>query len=329
MFNKTSIRLTAWYVAILMALSLTFSAWVYMEATAEVRTGLNAQLLRPFVNVLPRDEVSTYLNNQYDASRMRIIGSLALLNIGVLVAGSLLSYVLARRQLRPIELALEAQNRFTADASHELRTPLTTMKTEIEVALRDEKLSTKEAKELLRSNEEEIDRLSKLVSGLLVLARKGDKPEVTPTELAPIAQKAVDRYKPMAKQRHIKLERQITDVTAVADPQHVDTILGILLDNATKYSPEHSTITTALAIYDNAACLTVHNQGPGISADDLAHIFDRFYRADSSRTGGQQAGHGLGLSIAQKLANNMNGTIAVRSSSTKDGTAFTVRLPLT
>lgn len=327
MFNKASIRLTAWYVAILMALSLTFSAWVYMEATQEVRTGLNAQLLRPFVNVLPREEVGTYLNTQYDASRMRIIGSLVLLNIGVLVAGSLISYWLARRQLRPIEHALEAQNRFTADASHELRTPLTTMKTEIEVALRDEKLSAKEAKELLKSNEEEIDRLSKLVSGLLVLARSGDKPEATPTELAPIVQKAADRFKAAAKQRHIILERQITDVIALADPQHIDTILGILLDNATKYCPEQSTITIALAVYDNAACLTVHNQGPGIAAEDLPHIFERFYRADTSRTGGVKAGHGLGLSIAQKLAHNMNGTIAVRSS-TKDGTAFTVRLPL-
>lgn len=327
MFNKTYIRLTAWYVAILMALSLTFSAWLYMEATQEVRTGLNAQLLRPFVNVLPRDEVTAYLNNQYDASRMRIVGSLVLLNLGVLVAGSLLSYFLARRQLQPIEHALESQNRFTADASHELRTPLTTMKTEIEVALRDDKLPVKDAKDLLKSNEEEIDRLSKLVDGLLVLARNSDKPEVTSIGLAPITHKAVDRFEPIAKHRHIKLERQIADFSALADPQHVDTILGVLLDNAVKYSPQKSTVVTALAVYDNAACLTVHNEGPGISPDDLPHIFERFYRADTSRTGGQKAGHGLGLSIAEKLAHNMNGTIAVRSSA-KSGTTFTVRLPL-
>lgn len=327
MFNKASIRLTAWYVAILMALSLTFSGWLYMEATQEVRTGLNAQLLRPFVNVLPREEVTTYLNNQYDASRMRIIGSLALFNVGVLIAGSLLSYFLARRQLQPIERALEAQNRFTADASHELRTPLTTMKTEIEVALRDDKLPAKDAKMLLESNVEEIDRLSKLVDGLLVLARNGDKPEVTLTDLAPITQKAVARFRPVAKRRDITLATQIADVSALAEAQHIDTILGVLLDNAIKYSPKKSTVTTALAVHDNAACLTVHNQGPGISADDLPHIFERFYRADTSRTGGSKAGHGLGLSIAEKLAQNMNGTIAVRSSA-QDGTAFTVRLPL-
>lgn len=328
MFSKASIRLTAWYVAILMALSLTFSGWLYMEATQEVRTGLNAQLLRPFVNVLPREEVTNYLDNQYDASRMRIVGSLVLLNIGVLVAGSLISYWLARRQLQPIERALEAQNRFTADASHELRTPLTTMKTEIEVALRDEKLTAAEAKELLHSNEEEIDRLSKLVNGLLVLARSGDKSEVALTDLAPIASKTIERFEPLAKKRHITIARQITDVSALADSQHVDTILSVLLDNAIKYSPQKTTVTVALAVHEGAACLTVHNQGPGIAPDDLPHVFERFYRADASRTGGRQSGHGLGLSIAEKLADNMNGSVAVRSNA-KDGTTFTVRLPLT
>jgi signal transduction histidine kinase len=327
MFSKATFRLTAWYVAILMVLSLIFSAWLYMEATQEVRTGLNAQLLRPFVNVLPREEVATYLNSQYDASRMRIIGSLVLLNVSVLVAGSLISYWLARRQLQPIERALEAQNRFTADASHELRTPLTTMKTELEVALRNDKLTAKDAKALLKSNEEEIDRLSNLVDGLLVLARNGDKPKVVITQLAPITQKAVDRFVPLAKHRHITLERQITDVSALADAQHVDTILGVLLDNAIKYSPQKSIVTTALAVYDNAACLTVHNEGAGIPAQVLPHIFERFYRADTSRTGGEKSGHGLGLSIAEKLTQNMNGSIAVRSSA-KAGTTFTVRLPV-
>jgi signal transduction histidine kinase len=327
MFTKATLRLTAWYVAILMALSLIFTFWLYAEGTNEVRAGLNAQLLRPFANVLPRDEVVRYLDQQYNASSMRIIGSLVLMNLGVLVAGSFTSYLLARRTLQPIEDALEAQNRFTADASHELRTPLTTMKTEIEVGLRDKNLSAKDARGLLLSNVEEIDRLTKLADGLLILARTGDKPALEPVALKKIAEKVCERFELAAKMRHSTIRHDIGNVTAVANAAHVDTILGVLIDNAIKYGPEKSEITVVVAPQDGQACLTVHNGGPGIAAADLPHVFDRFYRADSSRTSGKIAGHGLGLSIAHKLATNMNGSIAVKSN-TKDGTTFTVRLAL-
>jgi two-component system sensor histidine kinase CiaH len=326
MFTKASLRLTAWYVAILMALSLTFSAWLYSETMNEVRSGFNAQLLRPYANLLPRQDVITYLDEQYNASRMRVIGSLVLLNAGVLVAGSVISYALARRTLRPIEDALEAQNRFTADASHELRTPLTSMKTEIEVALRNQNLSAKDARELLASNVEEIDRLSQLASGLLVLARTGDKTELSPVAIDDIAKKVTKRFEPAAKARRIKIQSQLTAIKAAANGAHVDAIAGILIDNAIKYGDEKSVITVAVAKYDNQACLTVHNQGKPIAPDDLPRVFDRFYRVDSSRTGGKASGYGLGLAIAQTLAKSMNGVIAIKSD--KSGTAFTLRLAL-
>jgi two-component system, OmpR family, sensor histidine kinase CiaH len=325
MFTKASLRLTAWYVAILMALSLMFSSWLFTEASNEVRTGLDAQLLRPYANLLPKEEIGAYLDQQYEASRWRIIGSLTLMNVGVLVAGSFISYFLARRTLQPIEDALDAQNRFTADASHELRTPLTSMKTEIEVALRDPKLPAKEARELLKSNVEEIDRLTKLSDGLLILARTGDAPALKKVAVADIAQKVAHRFEARANAKHMKLVTQLSPANGMAEPTQLDMLAGILLDNAIKYAPEKSTITVATTIQDNYACLTVHNEGSVISAKDLPHIFDRFYRADTSRTGGHTAGHGLGLSIAEKLAANMNGSIAVRSTK-KAGTTFTVRV---
>lgn len=327
MFTKASLRLTGWYVAILMVLSLTFSGWLYAEATKEVRAGLNAQLLRPYSNLLPRGEVESYLNKQFDDSNTRILGSLALMNTGVLIAGSFVSYALARRTLEPIERALAAQNRFTADASHELRTPLTTMKTEIEVALRDKSFSADDAKELLKSNVEEIDRLSKLSNDLLVLARATEKPKLTKVSVYEIAQKACDRFEAVAKPKHIKIERQIAPVSAAAEAAHVDTILNILLDNAIKYAPKGAVITVAANEQDNHVALTVHNSGSQITKKDIKYIFERFYRADTSRTGGAKAGHGLGLSIAQKLTDGMNGKLAAKSD--ESGTAFTLWLHLT
>jgi len=323
MFTKASLRLTAWYVAILMAISLMFSTWVYIEATNEVNTSLRAQADHPLARLLPNDDVARYLEQQYNASRARILGNLALLNVGVLVFASFASYFLARRTLQPIEDALDAQNRFTADASHELRTPLTTMKTEIEVALRDKKLSANDARDLLASNVEEIDRLSKLAEGLLILARTGDKPSLEKVPLAPVTEKAIKRFEPLAAQKHIKITTDMTPLTATADAAHIDAIIGILLDNAIKYGPEKSTVTVMLNKQDNHACITVHDTGRGIKPEDAPHIFDRFYRADAART---TNGYGLGLSIAHKLATNMNGTIAVRSD--KTGTTFTLRVAI-
>lgn len=308
-----------------MILSVTFSAWLYTEATREVRTGLNAQLLRPYSNMLPRDEVNKYLDDQYNASKFRILGSLALLNVGVLAAGSFISYFLARRTLHPIEEALMAQNRFTADASHELRTPLTTMKTEIEVALRDKDLSVSDARDLLKSNVEEIDRLSKLSNDLLVLARLGEKADLAKTAVGDIAKKTSHRFASAAQAKHIVMAQSIQPAMAMANESHVSTIMGILMDNAIKYSPKKATVTVAVEARDGKISLTVHNTGAYIPAKDVPHIFDRFYRVDAARASGPTAGHGLGLSIAQKLAASMNGTLAVMSQE-QAGTTFTLWL---
>ncbi len=327
MFTKASFRLTAWYVAILMVLSLVFSVWLYTEASKEVSASLNDQRSRPYSNLVPPDEMDTYISQQTNASRWRIIGSLALMNVGVLVAGSFVSYFLARKTLQPIEQALDAQNRFTADASHELRTPLTAMKTEIEVALRNNALSTEDVKGLLESNVEEIDRLSKLANDLLILARVNEVAELKKVAVSEIAHKTCARFKVMADAKNIKIKQQIAPVHAMADESRIDTVLGILLDNAVKYSPEKADVTVAVATHDNQACLTVHNTGSYILAKDLPHVFERFYRADAARSSRKTAGHGLGLSIAQKLAANMSGTITVASSKEK-GTTFTLRLAL-
>ncbi|HSE61798.1 MAG TPA: histidine kinase dimerization/phospho-acceptor domain-containing protein, partial [Candidatus Saccharimonadales bacterium] len=164
------LRLTIWYVAILMALSLAFSVWVYNETMMELKAGFNgpvAQRLQDKYGPLPYEVWLQVINQQYHDSQQRLIGQLIFLNVGVLLVGAGASYWLAKRTMRPIEDALEAQNRFTADASHELRTPLAAMKTEIEVSLRDPNLTKEEMRELLQSNLEEIDRLSELATGLL------------------------------------------------------------------------------------------------------------------------------------------------------------------
>jgi two-component system, OmpR family, sensor histidine kinase CiaH len=323
------VRLTVWYVAILMALSLAFSVWVYHETMAELRAGFTGpvvQRLQDRYGPLPAEVWLHVVDQQYSASRGRLIGQLIFLNVGVLAVGGGASYWLARRTMRPIEEALEAQNRFTADASHELRTPLSAMKTEIEVSLRDPNLSKQEMRELLQSNLEEIDRLSELSQGLLTLARNNDKPQVTALSVKPVLAEAIKRYRPLADAKHIQFNKELADIQVMADKKSLGILIGILLDNAIKYSPEKTTITIKTERKDGHGLIAITDQGPGISVTDLPHIFERFFRADSSRTKEQVAGNGLGLSIAQKTAAALNGNITAKSE-LGQGSSFIIRLP--
>jgi two-component system, OmpR family, sensor histidine kinase CiaH len=323
-------RLTVWYVAILMGLSLAFSAWVYNEAMGELRNGFNGpvvQRLQDRYGPLPPDVWVQVIEKQYQAARGRIIGQLIILNVTVLAIGAAASYWLAKRTMRPIEHALEAQNRFTADASHELRTPLAAMKTEIEVSLRDPTLSKDEMRELLQSNLEEINRMSELAQGLLTLARHPEKLRLSPQRLAPIAETVIKRFTPLAEAKHITITKTLSgDVTVLGEEKSVTALVGILLDNAIKYSLPHTRIEVTVERKDNYGLVTVADHGPGIAEEDLPHIFDRFYRADSSRTKENVAGNGLGLSIAQKTVAALKGSITARSEVGK-GSTFILRLP--
>lgn len=328
MFRSAYIRLTVWYVAILMALSMAFSVWVYHEAMNELRMGFNGPLIMQFQgrpgSLIPED-IRNGIERQYRDTHGRIILNLVVLNVGVLAVGAFAGYALARRTLRPIEEAVDAQNRFTADASHELRTPLAAMKTEIEVTLRDQDVSKGELKELLQSNLEEIDRMSDLAQGLLALARPGDAPTLAALAAKPVVQDVVQRLQPLADAKKITLDTHFADFDVMADAKSMSTIISILLDNAIKYSPRESHIVISMRRKDGSGFISVKDRGTGIAANDLPHVFDRFFRADSSRTKEKVAGHGLGLSIAQKLVAGLGGTIHAKSKQGK-GSEFTLRL---
>jgi signal transduction histidine kinase len=330
MFKNAYLRMTVWYVAILMVISVVFSVWVYHEAMQEVHSGLNGAFsvrLQDRFGPLSRQDFDTALQKQYTDSQGRILGNLLLLNSAVLIIGGFASYGLARRTMRPIERAVEAQNRFTADASHELRTPLAAMKTELEVSLRDLSLTKADMKELLESNLEEINRLSDLSQALLTLARPGETLHMSAIDTGPIVKEVCQRLQPLADAKKITIRDELKAATVISEAKTLATIIGILVDNAIKYSPKASEITVVTRRQDNNGLIIVTDHGPGIPVADLPHIFDRFYRADSSRTTQTVAGHGLGLSIAQKLVVAMRGSIIAQSTPGK-GCVFTVKLPI-
>jgi signal transduction histidine kinase len=206
MFQSATLKLTAWYLTILMVISITFSIVIYQLNYREVSFRLESlqhslidgfNIPAPLNSYFSRDfnGLDSMLLQESSKASSQMILSLFYINVAVLVAGGLGAYFLARRTLRPLEEAHEAQSRFTSDASHELRTPLAAMKTELEVNLRDPNLQIDEARELLNSNLEEVNNLIELSEMLLKLSRLDhDTLEVTVVDIPTVLNDVLKRH---------------------------------------------------------------------------------------------------------------------------------------
>jgi signal transduction histidine kinase len=149
---------------------------------------------------------------------------------------------------------------------------------------------------------------------------------VTISPVDTIINEAAERYAALIGQRNINLEIKSGHETIAGDRDSLVELIAILLDNAIKYSPDGTTITLASAASGQNIHLTVSDQGAGINASDLPHIFHRFYRSDRSRSRKSVGGYGLGLSIARRIVDLHNGTISVESK-VGEGTTFSIKLP--
>jgi len=328
MFEKATLRLTGWYLLIIMVISLIFSVLVYQSAASEINTRLEqfSERLPDSFDITPANQFNNLRTAQATEAAHNILINLIYINCLVLAAGGVASYLMARRTLLPIQEAHEIESRFVSDASHELRTPLAVMKTELEVALKDANLSAGDMKDLLQSNLEEVNKLTKLSQTLLSLS-KMEYDDLT-HEAVPFQATAlvvIDRYdKPRTR---IRVKQRAKPLILDAHQPSIEELFTILIDNALKYSPPASPITITLGKRNNRAEFVISNLGKGISAADLPHIFDRFYRADNARTGNEKTSFGLGLSLAKTIVTLHHGELSATSAPDKK-TTFRVLLPI-
>ncbi len=327
-FRSATFRLTAWYLLILTVISLLFSGIVYSLADREFEhvAGPPQRQLR-MMSLAPNEieELNNTRQTLADESRDRLLGGLVLFNMAVVSLGGVASYLMARRTLKPIEEMVEAQARFSSDAAHELKTPLTVMQSELEIALRNPKATKSTYEKMLNSSLDEVHRLKELTDRLLVLASKQDL-EISSTDIEAVAIEAVNHIIPTAASKKISVDNSVGTITALANSDALIDTLVILLDNAIKYSPSKSHISLSAKQTSKRVILSVQDNGPGIDVRDQEYIFDRFYRADTSRTRGESEGHGIGLSIAKRLMELQNGSIRLAHTSTK-GSRFEVSIP--
>lgn len=332
MFYSARLKLTGFYLLIIMLISIIFSISFYRVATMEYQYGLerikHRILTSPHFFDLPPQilEVAEELAEAKHHVALRLV----YLNGFIFFAAGLAGYFLAGKTLKPIEQTLEEHKRFISDASHELRTPIAALKTTVEVTLRDKTLPKSTipifAELLTRLND-----LNQLTNNLLRLAktdRMGSRLfEETP--LMPIIEAVIKTVTPLARKKSITIVKNGDTKTQIllADPLALRELLTIVLDNAIHYSRINDTITITTRIKNKNALIQVADTGVGISKHDLPHIFDRFYRADPSRTKSNHSGHGLGLSVAKRIVSEHKGTIAAESS-LNHGTTITICLPL-
>ncbi|OAM91114.1 ATP-binding protein [Termitidicoccus mucosus] len=229
--------------------------------------------------------------------------------------------------------ALERQRRFTADASHELRTPLTILLSETQRALKRDR-TPDDYRAILATCRETGLRMRRLIEALLLLARQetaSHLPARVSCDLAGILRETARQLAPLAADRGINLHLDLRPAPVRADPETLAILAANLLSNAIDHhrpdGDRNIWLATETAPDQSAARVVVRDDGPGIPPGDLPHIFERFHRADKARTATPTPHAGLGLAIAQAIAQNHAATLAARNNTPPPGATFELVLP--
>ncbi len=266
------------------------------------------------------------LEDQF-AALIAAFSAAALVGLVLVAAGG---WLLVRKSTAPVEQTLETMRRFMADAAHELRTPIAVLRGRAEVALQREREPAAYA-EALRLIEREAERLGATVEDLLTLARAdaGARPVARQRLfLDDVALDAATAAHTLADRRGVELEVGAFEEAAVlGDPALLHQLLMIVLDNAVKFTPKGGRVRLSASAQGGQAEVVIEDSGAGIPAEQLPHIFERFYRGDPDRGRGDGAeGAGLGLAIARWIAEAHGAHLEVTSEPGK-GTRVAIRFP--
>ena len=247
----------------------------------------------------------------------------ALLFLASMVVIALISLWLSGFAVKPVKKAWQQQKQFVADASHELKTPLTVILANNNIMMTHKNNKVSEETQWLESTEEEAQHMKQLIDQMLFLAKSdagNNNIQFSDVDISEIIEGTVLNFEPVAFEREILIQTDIDpEVTVHGSSMQLKQLAHILIDNAVKYSSDKSDITIKLKKSGEQITFTVNNFGNEIPPEELEHIFDRFYRAEKSRT---TKGYGLGLSIAQNIVESMNGKLTAESNK-ENGTTFT------
>lgn len=241
---------------------------------------------------------------------------------------AIFTFLIARMSLRPTKQSLGLQKRFISDIAHELRTPLAIVKTSNEVALMDDDLDAK-TRDFLKSNIQELDRMSEIINNVLSFNNlvRPKKPEFKEVELEKIIDSVVEKLKFLADKKDISISiKKSPTPNILGNDVALGQVVSNLLKNAIAYTPPGGKVTVRLGrdFYGNAF-IHIEDTGMGIAQEDIAHVFEPFYRAERSRNR-SNGSSGLGLTIANEIVKMHSGELMLRSEENR-GTVASVTLP--
>ena len=243
------------------------------------------------------------------------------------------SYVLSGWALKPVERAWAQQHRFVSDASHELKTPLTVILANMQILQKQRDIES-ESRRWVESTIDEATHMKQLVEELLTLAQADErtasgqftKTKAEGIDVSGIVEGCCLEFDPVAFERGCSIEEHIEPgIVAHVEKAAYQRVIRTLLDNATKYAPKGTVVHVNLTRDGKRSKLVVSNLGEVIPAEDLEHLFDRFFRTDKARERQGEGGFGLGLAIARSIVVSYGGTIQA-TSTVEDGTSITVTL---
>lgn len=297
------------------------------DSEHEKLSNLNLRYMKQNLNNGDIQIVFADLNMEFTAMRSLIfalIGSFAGAMIVFLIICTLLSFWITK----PVAEAWDKQKQFIADASHELKTPLTVILANLNIIKNHSEATVISQSKWIESTQDEAVRMKKLVEDLLFLAKTDatDVPMVkADVDVSECVWSVLLPFETIAFERGINIEEKITDnLHAEGDVNQIKQLITILVDNGCKYASPNSSIKVSLKPENSHIQFSVHNHGHYIAPENLAHIFDRFYRANASRSS-YSGSYGLGLAIAKSIVDHHHGEILV-SSDPDEGTCFTVTL---
>ena len=269
---------------------------------------------------------TTSIDSERDA---QLVKSLELAGAGMLLVFAV-AVVLSRWASRPVKLAWEQQHRFVADASHELKTPLAVIIANNEILEKSAPELPEGSRRWIESTQEEAERMRGLIEEMLELARTeegaGSTRQNVDVDMSELVEGEALQFDAVAFEHGSSIETNIAPgIHVMGDPEQLERLVKTLVDNACKYAERGTEVDVALVRRGGLVELEVSNAGEPIPAEDLPHIFDRFYRSDKARAR-STGGFGLGLAIAKGIVESHGGRISA-SSSAESGTTFTVRLP--
>lgn len=263
------------------------------------------------------------LEKQIFDQRIRFI----LIDVAALFLLTIFSFLFTGRLLKPVIENQQKQIQFVASASHELRTPLAVILSSAECCKNS---SEKEKDGFLKNIVNEGLRMSRLIDDMLTLSGSDSQQfsiQIKPSELDTLLINSYEAFEPLAKEKSITLSLKLPENTlplCACDPNRISQVVSILLHNAISYTNEHGKIQISLSYIKNCFHISVMDNGIGISNEDKSRIFDRFYRAEKSRS--TKDHFGLGLSIAYEIVTSHHGSISVQDAP-DGGSLFTVILP--